>query len=168
MVLYGITLHGMAEQIPVSQNHPITPQQAGIAGEYFVAAELTRRGHIASITLRNTRGVDMLATNADATRTITLQCKSTQRTKPVWVLGEKNERSAAPNHFFVFVILGPLGGRPAYYIVPSEEVARYISSDYSLWKQTPGRDGRPHGESLVRQFRDPTGKYLERWDLLGL
>lgn len=40
----------------------------GVAGEYFVAAELSRRGYIASISLRNTRGIDILATNAAASR----------------------------------------------------------------------------------------------------
>jgi len=35
----------------------------GVAGEYFVAAELSRRGYIASISLRNTRGIDIVATN---------------------------------------------------------------------------------------------------------
>src|SRR5437660_12290839 len=34
--------------------------QAGVTGEYFVAAELSRRGYIASLTLRNTRGIDVL------------------------------------------------------------------------------------------------------------
>jgi hypothetical protein len=50
----------------------------GVAGEYFVAAELSRRGYIASISLRNTRGIDILATNEDATRSITIQCKASQ------------------------------------------------------------------------------------------
>ena len=40
----------------------------GVAGEYLVAGELTLRGYIASITLRNSRGVDILASNADASR----------------------------------------------------------------------------------------------------
>ena len=31
----------------------------GVAGEYFVAAELSRRGYVASITLRNTKGIDI-------------------------------------------------------------------------------------------------------------
>lgn len=31
---------------------------SGVAGEYYVAAELSKRGYIASITLRNTKGVD--------------------------------------------------------------------------------------------------------------
>jgi hypothetical protein len=41
---------------------------AGVAGEYFVAAELSRRGFIASITLRNTRGIDIVVTNKEATK----------------------------------------------------------------------------------------------------
>ena len=54
---------------------------AGIAGEYFVAAELSRRGFIASITLRNTRGIDIVVTNKDATKTVTIQCKTSRKKK---------------------------------------------------------------------------------------
>ena len=36
---------------------------SGIAGEYFVAGELSRKGYIASITLRNTAGIDIIASN---------------------------------------------------------------------------------------------------------
>ena len=38
---------------------PTSSILAGISGEYFVAGELSRRGWIASLTLRNTRGVDI-------------------------------------------------------------------------------------------------------------
>ena len=38
----------------------------GVSGEYFVAGELSRRGYVASITLRNTRGIDILVSNSDA------------------------------------------------------------------------------------------------------
>ena len=54
---------------------------AGVAGEYFVAAELSRRGFIASITLRNTRGIDIVVTNKDATKTVTIQCKTSCKKK---------------------------------------------------------------------------------------
>jgi hypothetical protein len=64
---------------------------AGVAGEYFVAAELSRRGHIASISLRNTRGIDIIATNRDASRSITIQCKTNQLARKVWILNEKSE-----------------------------------------------------------------------------
>ena len=42
----------------------------GVAGEYFVAAELSKKGYIASLTLRNTRGIDILCSNIDASKTI--------------------------------------------------------------------------------------------------
>mgnify|MGYP003393054714 CR=1 FL=1 len=42
----------------------------GVTGEYFVAAELSRRGYLASITLRNTKGVDILCSNADVSRSV--------------------------------------------------------------------------------------------------
>jgi hypothetical protein len=58
----------------------------GVAGEYFVAAELSRRGYIASITLRDTRGVDVLASNQDAARSVGIQVKTSQRGGPEWVL----------------------------------------------------------------------------------
>lgn len=54
---------------------------SGVAGEYLVAAELSRRGYIASITLRNTRGIDILASNADATRSVGIQVKTNQRAR---------------------------------------------------------------------------------------
>lgn len=37
-----------------------SPLLAGVAGEYFIAAELSRRGLIASIVLRNAHRVDTL------------------------------------------------------------------------------------------------------------
>lgn len=40
-----------------------------VSGEYFVAAELSRRGYIASITLRNSRVVDILASNPEGQHT---------------------------------------------------------------------------------------------------
>jgi hypothetical protein len=37
------------------------------AGEHIVAGQLSRLGHIASINLKNTKGVDILAMNTKAT-----------------------------------------------------------------------------------------------------
>src|SRR6266511_4549625 len=86
---------------------------AGVAGEYFVAAELSRRGYIASISLRNTRGIDILVTNAAAKRSVTIQCKTSQ-SRIVWILNDKCDSFFSENHFYVFVVLrGPLD-RPRY------------------------------------------------------
>ena len=39
--------------------------QIGLTGEYYVLAQLSARGFIATLTLGNTKGVDILVTNQD-------------------------------------------------------------------------------------------------------
>jgi hypothetical protein len=75
----------------MAKSPKIPPVLTGVAGEYFVAAELSRRGYIASISLRNTRGIDILATNQDGSRSVTIQCKTSQKTRKRWVLSDKSE-----------------------------------------------------------------------------
>jgi hypothetical protein len=140
----------------------------GVAGEYFVAAELSRRGYIASISLRNTRGIDILATNHDGSRSITIQCKTSQKTQKKWVLNEKSEDFVSDKHFYVFVSLGKVGERPRYHVVPSRAVADQLKADHAKWLSTPGKGGRQHVDNPVRVFNDKHDEYLERWELLGL
>jgi len=141
---------------------------AGVAGEYFVAAELSRRGHIASISLRNTRGIDIIATNREASRSVTIQCKTNQLARKVWILNEKSDDFVSDAHFYVFVALGGVLERPSYHVVPSRNVAAYTSTGHRQWLQTLGRAGRQHVDNPVRKFSDLDDEYLERWDLLGL
>lgn len=70
-----------------------------------MAAELTRRGYVASLTLRNTKGIDVLASNADATRTVGIQVKTSQGRRAEWMLNRKAEADLAENLFYVFVCL---------------------------------------------------------------
>jgi len=141
---------------------------AGVAGEYFVAAELSRLGYIASISLRNTRGIDILATNQDGSLSITIQCKTSQKRRKSWILNEKSEDFASDSHFYVFVSLGKSGERPRYHIVPSRVVATRVKAGHREWLNKPGKSRQKHVDSPVRLFSDEDDEYLERWDLLGL
>lgn len=143
-------------------------QLAGVAGEYFVAAELSRRGFIASITMRNTRGIDILATNAEAKRAVTIQCKTSRNTQKGWIVTEKSEQFVSEGHFYVFVKLRTELERPAYYIVPSKVVAHYIYTTHREWLKGKKANGGQRKDSAMRIFSDPEDKYLEKWDLLGL
>jgi hypothetical protein len=155
----------------VVQRSRLSTGLSGVAGEYLVAAELSRRGYIASITLRNTRGIDILASNADATRSVGIQVKTNQRASRSWMLSEKIERPVqgelAENLFFVFVCLNDLGA-PAFHIVSRKEVARYCQESHRRWLEAPGRKGRPHRDNPVRRFEDPEERYLNKWEALGL
>lgn len=141
---------------------------AGVAGEYFVAGELSRRGHISSITLRNTKGVDILVSNQDVTRQIGIQVKTNQNNKREWVLSEKAEDYFAENLFYVFVNLRDENQRSEYFIVPSFVVAEYTKNSHREWLKTPGKKGQKHNDSSVRMFRDLEGEFLEKWGLLNL
>ena len=148
----------------------ISQTLSGVAGEYFVAAELSRRGFIASITLRNTRGVDILVSNADATKSVGVQVKTNQRANKEWLLNKKVEEGGdetAKNLFFIFVNLNGVGA-PGYHVVPKADVSAFTRSGHAKWLNTPGRKGQPHRDTPMRTFVDPDGKYIDRWDLLGL
>jgi hypothetical protein len=139
----------------------------GVAGEYFVAAELSRRGYVASLTLRNTRGIDVLASNADATKSVGIQVKTCSGTKPDWVLNKKAEVDLAENLFYIFVCL-PTRGEPSFYIVPRSVVAKSVRESHAEWLATPGLKGRQHQDNPMRRFKDKEGKYRDKWDLLKL
>jgi len=139
----------------------------GVAGEYLVDGELSRRGYIASLTLRNTRGIDILASNRDATKAVGIQVKTCQQAAARWVMTKKAEEDLAENLFYVFVCIPP-GAAACFHIVPRKTVAHRVRDDHEKWRASPGRRGQAHRESTVRVFSDRANEYKDRWDLLGL
>lgn len=140
----------------------------GVSGEYFVAAELSRRGFLCSVTLKNTRGIDILVANEQATKNIGIQVKTNQSDKTTWMLNEKAENFYSVNLFYVFVNLKGIDTLPDYYIVPSKVVSGYINQNHKNWLATPGKKGQAHNDSSIRSFKDETKKYLNKWDLLKM
>ena len=139
----------------------------GVAGEYFVAGELSRRGWVASLTLRNTRGIDILASNTDATRSVGIQVKTNSGKKPHWLLSQKAESDIAENLYYVFVNLNGTDV-PEYYIVPRAVVAKQVRDGHKAWLAKPGRDGTSHRDTTMRVFSEPASKFRNAWEILGL
>lgn len=92
---------------------------SGAAGVYFVAGELSRRGYIALTTTRNTKGIDLIVSNIDFSRTAYLQVKTNSRKYDFWIVGKPEFRD---NLFYVFVNLMGNQEKPEYYVVPSRDV----------------------------------------------
>jgi hypothetical protein len=117
----------------------------GIAGEHFVAGELSRQGWIVGLTAKNTASVDVLAKREHSSRTLSLQVKSRTNAYPyAWRVGQKPEERDCD--FYVLVDLREVGEVPLYFVVPTKEVIRLWSNE-----QIRTRD--------VEVFR-------EKWDLL--
>lgn len=148
----------------------LSPLLSGVAGEYFVAAELSKRGYLASITLRNTKGVDILCSNADASKSVGIQVKTNKFSRRSWVLSKKAEDNSADSLFYVFVNLNldDADKSPEYFIVPSRVVAKYTLDSHKKWLATPGKNGVKHNDSTMRHFIDEEEKYKDQWKLLGL
>jgi len=140
----------------------------GVAGEYLVAGELSLRGYIASITLRNSRGIDIIASNSDGSKSVSIQVKTNSHRGKSWILNKKSEEFFSNNHYYIFVALGNLNDRPGFHIVPSKVVAEYIKNDYTNWIKGTNRDGSKRKDSSIRKFNDHENKYLESWHHIKL
>lgn len=149
-------------------NQNLESTQVGVAGEYFVAAELAIRGFLATITLRNSRGIDIIVSNADASKSASIQVKTSNKKGPKWILNKKSETYHSNNHYYVLVLLNDVGVRPEFYVVPSKVVAEYITINHATWLKGLKADGSPRKDSAIRNFRDSDGEFLEAWDLLSL
>jgi hypothetical protein len=140
----------------------------GVAGEYYVAAELSKRGYLASITLRNSENIDIICSNQKGTKSMSIQVKTSSSKVPKWILTKKSEDRYSDKLFYVFVLLKDLGAMPEYYIVPSKEVANYIRNSHKEWLKGTKKNGECRKDSSMRIYEDKEMEYKNRWDLLPL
>ena len=149
----------------------------GIAGAHFVAAELSQMGYIATVTSRNTEGIDVLASNTSGSRTVSIQVKTSsdeqrKNFSRSWILQKKHESIFSDSLFYVFVDLKPNKEKPDFYIVPSKDAAKYVKESHADWLSQPSRTGKKHKDTDMRLFEiedDATAsKYLDKWENLGL
>jgi hypothetical protein len=111
-------------------------QMTGMLGVYLTAAELTDKGLTVSITSRNAKGADLLATDQSYRRTWAIQVKTNRKAAKFWLLNKSYGIDVSPTHVYIFVNLRGKE-RPEYYIVPSKIVARdgftSTSGTGSIW-----------------------------------
>ena len=95
----------------------------GLSSEFFVLAELSRRGYNATITFGNTKAIDLLVEHEG--KTIMIQVKGMQKTRSIcWNVSESTLR---PGLIFVFVNLHVDSmDAPEYFIMTNEEVDQYL------------------------------------------
>jgi hypothetical protein len=89
-----------------------------MAGEFFVAAELSKRGYLVSLTMGNAKAVDLFAERGG--RSICIQVKSAGGSY-CWPLSA-DKTKIVDNVLFVFVALNVVGEQPDYYVLTPQEV----------------------------------------------
>jgi hypothetical protein len=140
----------------------------GAAGEYYVAAELSRRGWLATVTIKNAPGTDVLAQNVDQPGIVVSTQTKTSSDPSSYRVGAKAEFAAnGKREWFVFVGLRDDTERPVFYVVPHDIVAGCIYASHRVWLKTPGRNGQGHRDSAMRKIRAKwIANYVDAWDLL--
>ncbi len=137
----------------------------GVAGEYFVAAELSKRGWIATLTLKNTPNIDVIATTPDGRRTLNIQVKTRSiGNRQGWILNKGIEKIVSGNNFFIaFVDLVGHDQKPDYFLIPKNLFARWSARSYRKWLSTPGRRGQAHVDNPIRTLDRPKFKVFEKY-----
>ncbi|MEI6568117.1 MAG: hypothetical protein WCR20_15675 [Verrucomicrobiota bacterium] len=104
----------------------IPRNNTGLSGEYFVAAELYRRGWSVGMTIGNAKSVDLFAEKDE--RRVAIQVKAIfKRKHGGWPIMLANVRSDC---FYIFVNLnGDTMATPDYFICTSEE-AKLVVKQY--------------------------------------
>jgi Holliday junction resolvase-like predicted endonuclease len=104
----------------------------GVAGEYFVAAELSRRGWVATLTLKNTPNIDVIATTPDGSRTVKIQVKTRSvKNRHAWVFNKGVEALVRGHNFYIALVDLKGEGRA------SEPIS-------GSWRRCRGRASRGH------------------------
>lgn len=103
-------------------------QQTARSGEFFVAAELNRRGFDAVTFTGNMPGIDAIAVTSRR-KTFFIQVK-TQRDSGGWQV-DVRERARNPtrNMFWVLVLLRK-AEEPKYWMIPDKEMRSIIQGQY--------------------------------------
>jgi hypothetical protein len=114
----------------------LSPILVGVAGEYLVAGELSRRGLIAAITMRNSRGIDILVSRPGGQASASIQVKTSLNPTVSWQLNKSDETPKGPNHYYVFVVLNGCDGHPEYHIVKGDLVTRCKAEHHNWLKGT--------------------------------
>lgn len=138
------------------------------AGTYFVMSRLSMNEIHASCTFGNSPAVDILASSADGSKSISIQVKSAiyaQRWRGKgdyqkvhhleWALGKKAAKICSENLFFAFVDLKIDENVPVVYIIPSKFIFDFCKEwvDVASWV-------RFHPEEIdIEEFK-------ENWDLI--
>jgi hypothetical protein len=94
-------------------------QLSGLAGEFFVAAELLKRGFQTSVTFGNAKAIDLLAHNPAINHTFPVQVKSLRK-KNYFPISRDRIKA---EHIYVFVLLNKPDEAVQYFIVPGSILA---------------------------------------------
>lgn len=141
----------------------------GTAGEYFVCAELCRRGYLALLTPKNNPIFDVIASTEDGRRTISIQVKTRSMHNDLgWKLGKNIVDSRDDPNLFVVLVNLEQEGLPEFYVYEHNILAAIVEGNYRKYLAQPKRDGTPRKDVDFRwhdrnMFTDDDHRRRNNW-----
>ena len=129
-------------------------QFTGMTGVYLVAAELSRRGYVATPTSRSAQAVDLLVSDTEGSRPFAIQVKTNAVTFSFWLVGAKAQSLRSKKLVYALVNLRKAG--PEFYLVPSRIIAKKTrvsppsKTRTSIWHSV---------------YRDDIKRYQDNWTI---
>ncbi|MCJ7533626.1 MAG: hypothetical protein MUO64_21700 [Anaerolineales bacterium] len=147
----------------------------GNAGEYFVAAELLKRGVIAALAPRNAPAFDILAT--DREKTVRSRVKTKTAEYDVWQWAIKKDGDIFrflqdQGDFTVLVNLTKETKDMDYFIISTTLLNHWLIEDFENWLATPGKKGRTRASDNPKRnlgypkYKDRLERYRNNWGSL--
>ncbi len=147
----------------------------GNAGEYYVVAELLKRGVIAALAPRNAPSFDILATRKN--QTVKIRVKTKSQEYPIWQYSVKKDGSifrdlSKDEDFTVLVDLAMETKDLKFYIVPTWQINEWLNKDFEEWVSTPGKNNQPRNPENIKRnlsqekYAQELSKCLNQWEKL--
>lgn len=138
---------------------PSSNNLIGTAGEYYVCAELCRRGYLALLTPKNNPLFDVVATSQDGRKTVAIQVKTrSMHNKQGWKLGSDMASPEKAKGVFVVLVNLHESGVPDFYIYSHQELATRVTEVYDSYMAKPKKDGTQKKAVKFRWFDEVSFK----------
>jgi len=151
----------------------VSKNMIGTAGEYYVCAELCRRNILALLTPKNNPLFDVLATNPNGKRAISIQVKTMGiGNKQGWKLGMGITKKQKNDNLYVVLVNMLEEGKNDFFIYKYDELVERVNEVYQEYMSTPKKDGGKKKEVNFRwfdfrYFNDRDWKRKNKWKILG-
>ncbi len=143
---------------------PISKNDIGIAGEFYIAHVLAKHGFKVNVSLGRTEGFDLFIKSPKG-RNLVVSVKTTYLKINKFLLMSKKAETPIDNLFYAFVRLNMPDDVPEFWIVPSGVVASVIKDSYKIYLETPKKDGSEHKDTKMREFHlTPRYNFPDDWE----
>ena len=108
----------------------------GITGVYYAAAELSRMGYIALITVRNTRAYDILIFKEGKYKTLPIQVKTSSGDNfHIVLIKDTKKMNEDLNKKIIcpYILVRLKNKNPEFYILNTKQMKNLIRKDWDIW-----------------------------------